>query len=267
MARFDTGDGRTVYFEHHRGAGVPVVLIHGWAMSGRIWAGTAEALKADGHAVLIIDHRGCGQSDRDFDDLSIGAIAGDVAGIVRRESSVPAVLNGWSLGGAVAVAAADALGTMAAGVVLTCGASPRFARSDDFPHGGEPNAIDATAAALAADRAGFFRGLAQAVCARDVGAATIDWMWSAFIDSGVDALASLRSLAATDQRAMLGRLDAPLLSVVGGADTILDPAIGRIAAQMAPRGELVEIKGCGHAPFIEDAPAYLAALRAFLRRL
>ena len=43
MARFDCGEGRSVYYEHHRGEGTPVVLIHGWAMSGRIWAGTVES--------------------------------------------------------------------------------------------------------------------------------------------------------------------------------------------------------------------------------
>jgi succinate dehydrogenase/fumarate reductase flavoprotein subunit len=64
---------------------------------------------------------GCGQSDRDFDDVSIAAIAGDVAGIVRHCTSKPAVLNGWSLGGAVAVEAAGLLGAACAGVVLTCG--------------------------------------------------------------------------------------------------------------------------------------------------
>lgn len=267
MARYDAGKGRTVYFEHYRGPRTPVVLIHGWAMSGRIWAGTVEALKADGHAVLVIDHRGCGQSDRDFEDMSVGAIAGDVAGIVRQEVSAPVVLNGWSLGGAVAVEAARLLGDKAAGVVLTCGASPRFLRSDDFPYGGEPGSLDATAEAMAADRAGFFRGLAEGVCAREVSPPTIDWMWNAFIDSGPDALDSLRSLAQTDQRVVLAQLAVPLLSIVGTADVILDPEIGRIAASLAPKGEVAEMEGCGHAPFIEDAPAYLAALRSFLGRL
>jgi non-heme chloroperoxidase len=267
MARFDAGQGRTVYFEHHRGSGTPVVLIHGWAMSGRIWASTAEALRADGHAVLIVDHRGCGQSDRDFEDMSVAAIAADVAGIVRQECASPAVLNGWSLGGAVAVEAARLLGDRAAGVVLTCGASPRFVRGDDFPYGGEPGSLDATAEAIAADRAGFFRGLAEGVCARPVSAPTVDWMWNAFIDSGVDALKSLRSLAATDQREVLASLAVPLISIVGTADVILDPEIGRIAARLAPQGQVTEMDGCGHAPFIEDAPAYLAALRGFLARL
>lgn len=267
MARFDLGDGRSVYYEHHRGTRTPVVLIHGWAMSGRIWAGTAEALKADGHTVLVVDQRGCGQSDRDFEDMSIGALAQDVFRIVQRETSLPVVLNGWSLGGAVAVEAARLLGDMTAGVVLTCGASPRFVRSDDFPYGGEPGSLDATAVALAADRAGFFRGLAEGVCAREVSPATIDWMWNAFIDSGPDVLASLRSLGETDQRKTLAALAVPLLSIVGSDDAILDPQIGLLAAQMATKGTAATMAGCGHAPFVEDAPAYLAALRSFLRHL
>ena len=159
------------------------------------------------------------------------------------------------------------LGSMAAGVVLTCGASPRFIRSDDFPYGGEPGSLDATASALAADRAGFFRGLAQGVCAREVSPATIDWMWSAFIDSGPDVLASLRSLGEIDQRETLATLAVPLLSIVGSKDAILDPQIGLLAAQMAKSGTAATMSGCGHAPFIEDAPAYLATLRGFLHRL
>ena len=35
-----------------------------------------------GHRVVTLDHRGCGLSDKDFDDMSINAIAGDVAALV-----------------------------------------------------------------------------------------------------------------------------------------------------------------------------------------
>ncbi len=177
MARFDCGDGRTVYYEHHRGTATPVVLIHGWAMSSRLWVGTVEALKHAGHAVITIDHRGCGQSDRDFGDVSIAALASDVEGIVRQEASRPVVLNGWSLGGAVAAEAAHRLGDKAAGLVLTCGASPRFTKTADFPYGGDEEGLAATAAALAGDRAAFFKGLAQGVCAREVSQETVDGIW------------------------------------------------------------------------------------------
>lgn len=267
MARFDCGAGRTVYYEHHRGTGTPVVLIHGWAMSSRIWAGTIEALTAAGHEVIAIDHRGCGQSDRDFDDLSITALAGDVAAIVRHATDRPVVLNGWSLGGAVAAQAARDLGERTAGLVLTCGASPRFTRTDDFPYGGTAEGLAATAAALAADRAGFFRGLAGMVCAREVSPATIDWMWAAFIDSGPGVIRSLLNLADLDQRALLGELSAPVLSIVGSADAVLEPQVGIEAARCARRGTTAVFDGCGHAPFIEDAPGYLAALHEFLASL
>lgn len=267
MARFDCGDGRSVYFEHHRGAGTPVVLIHGWAMSGRIWAGTVEALTAAGHGVITIDHRGCGQSDRDFDDMSVAAIAGDVAGIVRQAGVAPVVLNGWSLGGAVAVEAARLLGPQAAGLVLTCGASPRFTQTDDFPYGGTPDGLAATADALAADRAAMFRGLAEGVCARPASPAMIDWMFAAFVDSGPNVITSLLDLAELDQRAVLADLAIPVLSIVGTADAILDPQVGMAAARMAQNGTLAEFEGCGHAPFIEAAPEYMSVLRRFLAGL
>jgi non-heme chloroperoxidase len=267
MAHFDCGDGRTVYYEHHHGLATPVVLIHGWAMSSRIWTGTIEALKAAGHAVIAIDHRGCGQSDRDFDDMSIAALASDVEAIVRKETSRPVVLNGWSLGGAVAADAARRLGDRVAGLVLTCGASPRFTKTADFPYGGDRTDLAATAAALAADRAGFFKGLAQSVCVRDVSPETVDWMWGAFIDSGPDVIRSLLDLADIDQRALLAELDAPVLSITGSADGILDPQIGIQAAKCARNGTAAIFDGCGHAPFIEDAPKYIATLRNFMAGL
>lgn len=267
MARFDCGDGRSVHYQHHKGAATPIVLIHGWAMSSRLWAGTIEALHAAGHGVIAIDHRGCGQSDRDFDDMSIAALASDVEGIVRQETSRPVVLNGWSLGGAVAAEAARRLGDRVAGLVLTCGASPRYTKTADFPFGGDRADLAASAAALAADRAGFFKGIAQAVCVRDVSPETVDWMWGTFIDSGPNVIRSLLDLADIDQRALLAALDAPLLSIIGGADLILDPQIGLQAAKCARRGTTVTFDGCGHAPFIEDAPKYIATLRDFMAAL
>ncbi len=264
MARLDCGEGRSVYYEYHRGAATPVVLIHGWAMSSRIWAGTIEALTAAGHAVIAIDHRGCGQSDRDFVDMSINAMAEDVVQIVRKTTSSPVVLNGWSLGGAIAAQAAHALGDQAAGLILTCGASPRFIKTDDFPYGGEPGSLAATAAALGGDRAAFFRGLSAGVCVREVSADMVNWMWAAFIDSGPNVIQSLLDLANVDQRALLAELAIPVLSIVGAADPILDPQVGMAAARLARKGSLASFEGCGHAPFIEDAPQYLTVVREFL---
>jgi non-heme chloroperoxidase len=55
MAYFETDSGGRVYFEHHRAPGMPVVLIHGWGMSGDYWASAVEALLAEGHSAIVID--------------------------------------------------------------------------------------------------------------------------------------------------------------------------------------------------------------------
>lgn len=264
MAFIDAEDGRQVFYQHHAGAGRPVVLIHGWAMSSRAWAGTIDALRAAGHAVVAIDQRGCGRSDHDFADTSIDALADDVVAVVQHLGLNGVVLNGWSLGGAVAVAAAGRLAGRAAGLVLTCAASPRYTQADDFPYGGAAEAVRGTPAAMAADRAGFFLGIAQNVCAMPVGQAVVDWMWALFMESGPGVGRSILDLADLDQRDLLARLDVPLLSIVGSADAIVVPEIGAQAAKVAKHGKLVAIEGAGHAPFIEAPDAYHDALLAFL---
>lgn len=263
MAILTTQDGGTVHYEHHAGAKTPIILIHGWAMSARIWYAQIEGLRRAGHEVIAIDHRGCGLSGRDFADVSIGAMAGDVVAIAEQAGLRPAIVNGWSLGGAIAAEAAARMGDKAAGLVLTCGASPRLTQAADFPYGAEAGAYDGLADGLLADRAGFFAALSAGVCAKDVGPATIGWMQSIFLDSGPMIYRALAEGAEMDQRQLLAGLSIPVLSIIGGKDAVLSPDIGRQAAQCAPQGRLLQFDDCGHAPFIEEPAAYLAALLDF----
>lgn len=267
MAFLNRDNDRHIYFEDHAGAGRPFLLIHGWAMSGRAWDTTLAALQARGHRVVTFDQRGCGLSDKDFADVSIAALAGDAVALADYLGLDGVVLNGWSLGGAVATAAADALGPRCAGLILTCGASPRYTQTPDFPHGGTKDDIRGLLAGLAADRATFFRGTAAAVCAKPVGQAVEDWMWSLFMQASPTSDASLLDLADVEQRDILRGLSAPVLSIVGDADVFVAPAIGEAAAALAKRGTLVQFAGCGHAPFIEDFTGYVAAITDFAQGL
>lgn len=267
MGYLEREGGRRIYYEDHAGSGLPVLLIHGWAMSGRVWDATMVALRAKGHRVVTFDQRGCGLSDKDFHDSRIAASGADTVALCDALGLTRVVLNGWSLGGAVAVDAAIRLKERCAGVVLTCGASPRYTRTDDFPHGGAVSDVAGTVAALARDRATVLRGVAQIVCAKPVGAAVEDWMWSIFMQSTPCADASLTDLAHLDQRAELAALKAPVLVITGSADAFTPPGIGEAAAALAPRSSLVCFEGSGHAPFLEDFDAYTTALNAFLSPL
>lgn len=266
MAYLETDSGR-VYYEHHAGTKVPVLLIHAWAMSTRVWDSTLSALLEAGHEVIAFDQRGCGKSDKDFSDFSIPALAGDAVALIDRLGVDGIVVNGWSLGGAVATETAHRLGARCKGLVLTCGASPRYTQSDGFPHGATADDVRATVAAIRPDRATFFYGIARAVCARPVGEAVLDWMWSIFMQAAPGADRSLGELATIDQREILGALDVPLLSIVGSEDVFTPPGIGEFAAACAKDGGVVRFEGCGHGPMFEDYERYCAELLGFLAEL
>ena len=151
--------GRQIYFEHYAGRGPTVVLSHGWGMSCRAWDDTIARLCDRGHAVVAYDHRCCGRSDKDFADVSIAALGDDVVALCKHLALDGVVLNGWSLGGAVVVDAAAKLGPALRGLVLSAGATPRYTQAPGFAHGGKPEDVAATVAALRAGRVAFLKGL------------------------------------------------------------------------------------------------------------
>ena len=267
MAYLSTETGHRIYFEHHRGKKLPVMLIHGWGASSRVWDTTLSALLAVGHEVVTFDQRGCGQSDKDFPANTIALGAADALAVLRQSGIQRAVVNGWSLGGAIATETAHRLGKNCAGLILTAGATPRYVQAPDYPHGNQPGTTAATVEALRQDRANFLDGLTKAVCAVPQSAAVHAWMWSMFMQTSPCADTALADLDTLDQRAILASLDVPILSFIGTNDVIVSPEIGRSAAKFARKLKAIELTGCGHAPFIEDAPRYRAELLSFLGAL
>jgi pimeloyl-ACP methyl ester carboxylesterase len=266
MAHLDVADGRRVYYEHYPAGRTTVVLVHGWGMSCRAWDTTLARLQDARIGVVTYDQRGCGHSDKDFVDMSIEAHGADLATLCHRLSLESIVLNGWSLGGAIAVDAATRLGTRVAGLVLTCGATPRYTHAADFPHGGSAADVAATVAALRANRVEFLKGLYYTgVFARSVSDDVKHWCWQIALQASPSADASLAALANLDQRALMARIDAPALVVIGARDAVVDPDIERAASRHLPNARALELAECGHAPFLEDPAQYHDALLDFLR--
>jgi non-heme chloroperoxidase len=259
MAWIEVEDDRRVYYEHRRGLKRPVLLIHGWGMSNRVWDATVDVLAEAGHATVSYDHRCCGVSDKDFDEVSIEAIARDGVAIVEKLGLGGVVVNGWSLGGAVATEVASRLGARCAGLVHTNAASPIYQ--------GSAEDIAATEAAYRPDRATFLKGLSAAVCAKPVDPAVVDWMWSIFMQAGPGAIRALHGLGGINQRALLAALPVPAMVFQGAADAIVSPDIAQVAVETLRDAELVSLDGVGHAPFIEDFAGYHDALLRFLGKL
>jgi len=262
MAILERENGKGIYFEDYGSGDSALVLVHGWGMGLRMWDYNIAALKQAGLRVVSLDHRGCGFSDKDFDDFGIQSIAGDVVALVDHLDLKKVVLNGWSLGGAVVVAAAAELGERCAGLFLTCGATPAYLQKPDFPHGGTEQAMAETLAAMAADRVNFLAGLSAGVCA-DVTPDVVGWMHRCFLEATPMAAQGLAELGPLDQRDILAGFTMPITSAVGALDQVVDPNVCRSVKDYATHATLIEFEHAGHAPQIEDTARYNEALIAF----
>lgn len=101
--RVDLSDGIQINL-HTRGRGERVaLLVHGWAVSGDIWAPVLERWPEDGPRLLACDLRGTGWSSKPRDGYTLDAYAGDVAGVIDRLDLRDLVLVGHSMGGTIAM--------------------------------------------------------------------------------------------------------------------------------------------------------------------
>ena len=100
--RIDTGDVTLHCVE--AGSGPLVVLLHGFPECSYGWRHQVPRLAAAGFRVVAPDLRGYGASDRPrgISAYSVGALVGDVAGLIERLGGGPAVLAGHDWGGVVA---------------------------------------------------------------------------------------------------------------------------------------------------------------------
>jgi len=66
-----------LYYEDH-GSGDPVVLIHGWPLSGRSWEKQVPALIGAGYRVVTYDRRGFGESNKPWTGYEYDTLARDL---------------------------------------------------------------------------------------------------------------------------------------------------------------------------------------------
>src|SRR5579872_3541102 len=89
-----------------RGAGEPVVFLHGFPTSGHLWAEVVPLMPA-GHRVVVIDLLGYGRSDRPLDRaVDVAGHAGRVIELLDELRIDSACIVGHGIGGGIAQALA-----------------------------------------------------------------------------------------------------------------------------------------------------------------
>jgi len=240
-----------------QGQGPALVLLHGWAMHGGIFAPLLREL-APHYTVHLVDLPGHGLSagEADFD---LARCAEDLVARVPGATWV-----GWSLGGLVALHAAlehpsqvKALGLIAS--------NPRFVLAADWPLGVAREVFAQFAAGLRGDwRRTIERFLALEAHGSDRAQAELRELKSHVFERGKPSLPvleqGLRVLDTVDLRARLPELAMPSTWIAGRRDRLVSSDAMRWAAEQA-RGTFVELP-TGHAPFLSHAAEIVAALRS-----
>ena len=106
--------------------GVPLLLIHGLASNARLWDGPARRLAQMGHAVVAVDLRGHGHSDKPDSGYALPDVARDVRDVLAvlpgfMEPHNKPILIGQSWGGNIVVECAYQFGEVLRGIVAVDG--------------------------------------------------------------------------------------------------------------------------------------------------
>jgi len=247
------------------GSGPPLVLLHGWAMHGGVFALLAEALRTS-HSLYLVDLPGHGHS-RDSDvPLELDACARAVL-----EAVPVAPWCGWSMGGAIALHAASRWPQRIPALAMIA-ATPRFVAAPDWPQGMPVATFAAFEAGLAADwQATVERFLALEAFGLDDARVRMRQLRTLALERGAPSprvlAEGLRLLETADLRAGLTTLPAPSLWLAGRRDRVIAPAAMQAAVALAPSARFLQIEGAGHAPFLTHPTAVAAALGDFLATL
>jgi 3-oxoadipate enol-lactonase len=102
------------------GDGPVVMLLHGWMASADLnWSTAYGDLQNSGYRVLAIDHRGHARGLRPIERFRLSDCAADAAAVLRELDAAPAVVVGYSMGGAIAQLVAHEHPDVVSGLVLS----------------------------------------------------------------------------------------------------------------------------------------------------
>ncbi len=246
------------------GDGPPLVLLHGFAMHGGLFAPVLHAL-APRHRVHVVDLPGHGHSEA-TGAASIDEVADQV--VASLGLSEPVSMLGWSYGGLVAQRIAHARPDALTALVLAC-TSPRFVAGDDWPHAMSRDTLSRFGDELRVSyRLTLQRFLTLQVQGSEAGRATLASLRQALFARSAPSQATLaavlRMLMDTDAREAASAIRVPTLVIAGSRDALTPAAAGAWLAQAIPNARHAAIDGAAHAPFLSHRDAFLGAVQSFL---
>jgi non-heme chloroperoxidase len=242
-----------LYFEDH-GSGDPVVLIHGYPLSGASWERQLPVLLAADHRVITYDRRGFGKSSQPATGYNYDIFAEDLHQLVTHLKLRDFTLVGFSMGGGEVARYLGKYGSNGVRKAVFIGSVPPFLlKTPDNPEGVDGAVFEGIQKAIVEDRYVFFTEFfknfynTDLLLGKRVSEQAIQASWN--VAAGASATASLACVPTwhEDFREDLKRIDVPTLVIHGDADRIVPiSASGLRTAKLIKGATLVTVKDGPH---------------------
>ena len=255
-----------------QGEGRPVVLIHGWPLSGRSWESQVPALIDAGHRVITYDRRGFGQSSQPWHGYDYDTFAADLAALVDHLDLRDAVLVGFSMGGGEVVRYLSRYGAdRVSKIVLASAVPPYLYQSEDNPDGGlDDDTIDSMVAGVQQDRMAFFDGFLDGFFSAGT-TMKVSPQQKAYalsllaVASPKATIDCITAFGRTDFRDDLTKITVPTLVIHGDSDNIVPIEVsGQRTVAAIPGSVLVVLEDGPHGILVSHAAEWNVAVLRFL---
>jgi non-heme chloroperoxidase len=234
--------------------GQPIVLIHGWPLTGDSWELQIPALTSAGFRCIVYDRRGFGKSDAPWDSYDYDSLAGDLNELIETLNLNDVILAGFSMGGGEVVRYLTNYGSSKiAQAILVASIIPLVAQKTDNPNGVPQEKLDEIMEALKTDRVAFLKDFHKnfynvSMLNNAVSSARLD---ADFIvtsqASGHATIKAAEAWGGTDFRSELKNVDVPTLIIHGDEDNIVPiQTAGQQAAEGIAGSEFIIFENAPH---------------------
>jgi non-heme chloroperoxidase len=242
-----------LYYEDH-GQGSPVVLIHGFPLSGRAWERQERALIANGHRVITYDRRGFGKSAQPSVGYDYDTFASDLHELVIALGLREFDVAGHSMGGGEVARYLGRYGSeRVRRAAIVSGIPPFLLKTTETPQGVPQEVFDQIEGALIQDRQAFFTEWNKNFFNLDdnlgkrVSEEVVRDSWNIAVGGSAPGEVACVQTWHTDFRADLRKVDVPMLVLHGSEDRVLPiEACGPRTHELVMGSEYVVIEGAPH---------------------
>ena len=271
MPQAKAKDGTKLFYKDW-GHGKPVVLMHGWPLTGDTFDDLAIALADKGYRAIVPDRRGFGRSDQPWDGNDYDTYTDDVVAILDDAGVTDKVaMVGFSMGGGEVARFQTKNPGKTSAAVLISAVVPYMLKTDDNPDGVPQATFDEMTAGMKEDREHFFTGFFKdfygvGTLTSPVSDEVLMNSWRQTMMSGThNMLAAAKAFGSTDFRPDLASFQAPTLVIHGTDDkTVPIDATGRVSASQIAGAQLIEYDGSAHGLFATDKQRLIDDVIGFL---